>query len=106
MHNIVISLISFMLSVTFFILTFFDIRNNEYVDSDTDKKCTDIHNTNLKNGDNCGAWDGTVCRKGLVTNGVCISKGTHLPLVLFILSSVFFLSFLIFMFLYLKERYF
>ena len=101
MHNIIISLISFILSVTFLLLTMFDIRKNEYVDSDTDKKCTDMHNTNLKNGDNCGVWDGKHCRKGLVTNGVCYSKSNYFPLILFILSVISFLSFVIFMVIFL-----
>lgn len=103
MHNIVISLISFTLSIAFLILTIFITRTHSYVDSDTDKKCTDMHGTNLNNGDNCGVWDGTSCRKGLVVNGFCTSKASYLPLILLILTGVSFLSFIIFLILYFRQ---
>jgi hypothetical protein len=108
MNYAILCLLLITISFGCFFGAYTEVKNLQYSDSDTEQKCNSLHNTNLKEGDNCGVWDsagGNQCRKGIVSNGVCISKGAVLPLILMILSGVFFIAFIVFMIIAIKYRH-
>ena len=102
MNYTILCLLLITISFGCFFGTYTEVKNLQYSDSDTEQKCN-LHNVSVKEGDNCGAWDGKQCRKGTVSNGLCIAKGTILPLILMILSGIFFIAFIVFMFIALKH---
>ena len=104
MHYMIISLVLFIIAVGCFFGTYLQMKGLDYSDSDTQQKCNSMHLTNVKEGDNCGAWDGTQCRRGIVTNGLCIAKGNVTPLILFVSGSLFFIAFVIFIILAVVYR--
>ena len=105
MHYMIIRLVLLAVAIGCFTGTYFEVKNLHYTDADTDKKCTYIHNTNLKEGDKCGAWDGVQCRRGTVVGGMCVSKGNILPLILLITGVICFVAFIVFMILAVIHRH-
>ena len=106
MKYLIISLILFILSIASFVGLYFEIKKLDYTDSDTEKKCTDNHNVNLKNNDKCGAWDGHQCRKGIFTDkdGKCTADGSYIPMLLLSTGILCFVSFVIFMVIGLTHK--
>jgi hypothetical protein len=105
MTYLTITLLLFVISIIFMIFTYFEMKNIDYSDADTEKKCTDMHLTNLKEGDKCGAWDGAQCRRGTVVDGKCVSKGTVLPLLLAGISTISFIAFIVYLVLLIIHRH-
>ena len=103
MNYTILCLLLITISFGCFFGGYTEAKNLQYSDADTADKCTSIHNMSLKEGDNCGAWDGAQCRKGTVSNGLCISKGTILPLMLIVFSGIFFITFIVFMIKAIKQ---
>lgn len=104
MHYILISLVLFIVAIGCFVGDYFLMKNLDYSDSDTEQKCNSMHLTNIKEGDNCGAWDGNQCRRGIVANGQCVAKGNVAPLILLVSGGLFFIAFVIFMILAVVYR--
>jgi hypothetical protein len=89
MNYIFIPLVLFIVAVvSFFALKLWE-KQLQYSDSDTQQKCTSMHLTNVKEGDDCGVWNGTQCKRGTIRNGRCIEKFSIIQTLLFLL---FFLS--------------
>ena len=104
MNYIILSFFLFSISITCFLIAYIEVKNMSYGDSDTEKKCTDTHLTNLKDGNKCGVWDGRLCRKGEVSNAECIASGHVLPLIVFICSGLSFITSVIFLIIGIKHR--
>jgi hypothetical protein len=85
----IISLVLFIIAVGCFFGTYLQMKGLDYSDSDTQQKCNSMHLTNVKEGDDCGVWDGTQCKRGSIRNGRCIEK---ISIIHVLLGIIFFFS--------------
>ena len=80
---IIIFIIISIISIIWFI-----VLSNSLVYSDSNYKCDcDIlHPLSKNNGDSCGKWENSQCKKGITKNGQCNVNKNILPTILLTIS--------------------
>jgi len=56
------------------------MKRLSYPEINNEEMCAEPTGSNLKEGDECHVWDGTICRRGNVVNNECVSEGSQMPL--------------------------
>ena len=97
----------FLLFIGCVIGAIIDANHNTFSNIKNQKECEDPMKTKLPNAckDNktcCAVWDG-ICRKGSIEGDACASSSNVGFLLLIILSVVFFIGFVVFVFLAFKK---
>lgn len=93
---LVAALVCLALAVGCFVLGWMMVKKIEFPDVKTQAQCTQSLCGTDKSC--CTTWVGNMCRKGTLQNGTCVSQGTAIPLLLYILGGILLIAGVYFIF--------